>query len=616
MCGIVGLVDVADHRHLKKIVKLMADTMTNRGPDGYGEFVEGPVAIAMRRLSVIDLAHGWQPLRSADESVVAFQNGEIYNYRELRKELESHEFVFCTNSDTEVLAHGYMKWGIEGLLSRIDGMYAIAILDRIEQTLYLARDRFGEKPLYYCEMPGGFAFSSDLRSLAALPWVGHEIDPLSLDRYLALHYVPGDRTIFEEVKRVLPGEWLSIPLRKPVPIRHRYYTPPIGKGRSVCDAELAEVVEDAVRSRLIADVPVGVFLSGGLDSSIISALASRHMPKIDTFSMGFQSKEHDESDYAKLLAQKVGSTHHHFIFDDTKFIELLPKVARALDEPVGDQAMLPLYWLCEEARKHVTVVLSGEGADEVFAGYSYYSLFAVKRNLKAHVLTRIKTKLSNGQDRLICNDLPVTPSGFPLLADISDRRAILSARENGEDMWERWLMKWLHGASDPLQRATCCEIATWLVDDLLVKFDRMAMAHSLEGRAPYLYPKLVEIGVRRLPSDERMAGENSKVALRRVAARWLPKEVFERQKQGFVLPMRTWIDQWFKVKGGPGMYFSENVFPLLSMEKVTEIVRQDLEQGIFRERFLFALILLCEWYQSFLSDVKFIRESYRQATSN
>ena len=374
MCGIVGLVDTKQPDFPDALLDAMRDVMRNRGPDGVGTFREGPIAMAMRRLSVIDLEHGWQPLYSRGGRVVAFQNGEIYNYRPLRSELESLGFLFATQSDTEVLAHGYAHWGIEGLLDRIDGMYAIAILDRDRRELHLARDRFGEKPLFYQAVPGRFAYASDLTALAALPWAGDApVDPLSLDRYLALHYVPGDRTILAGAQRVMPGERLRIPLDSLVPEKARYYRLPASVGSPISDEELSRLIEASVRSRLVADVPVGVFLSGGIDSSLVAAIAARENPHINTFSIGFPSAAHDESPHAREVARHIGSTHHEFVFDEGKFMELLPEVASALDEPLGDQATLPLFWLCREARKFVTVALSGEGADEIFGGYSYYA---------------------------------------------------------------------------------------------------------------------------------------------------------------------------------------------------------------------------------------------------
>jgi asparagine synthase (glutamine-hydrolysing) len=556
--------------------------MHARGPDGTGLFVDGAVGMAMRRLSIIDLAGGWQPFYSRGDLVVAFQNGEIYNYRALKKQLEQRGYRFASDCDSEVLAHGYAEWGPARLVEKLDGMFAIAILDRERRELHLARDRFGEKPLFFTQTRGRFAYSSDLLVLASLPWVDDGIDAASLDAYLGLHYVPGPATILKAIRRVLPGERLVVPVDVPSPQRMRYYRPSLSEGVSVSDGDLAEAVVDAVESRLVADVPVGVFLSGGLDSSIVAAIAAKKQERIATFSMGFRSSDHDESAHAAAVAGAIGSNHHCFYFDESTFQSLLPQVASALDEPVGDQALLPLYWLCGEARRHVAVVLSGEGADEVFAGYGYY---------------RANTRCADWQ-RLFDNPEPVTPSGFPLLTDRKERNRLLPMKRSSACEWETELADWLNGARDPLRRATAADLVTWLPDDLLVKFDRMAMAHSLEGRAPYLSPRVVEGGLSLLPK-ERLSGTDCKVALRRIGQRWLPREILDRPKQGFVLPMRGWLRQWFHDKGSVQEYFMNRAVPGLDLVELGRLVGEDLNVGVRRERLLFALVLLVEWYTSF-----------------
>jgi len=615
VCGIVGLIDTVEGSVSPRLLETMRDVMIRRGPDGDGMFLEGVVGMAMRRLSIIDIETGGQPFFSRAGAVAAFQNGEIYNYRDLRRQLRDKGYQFISDSDTEVLAHGFAEWDADGLLDRLDGMYAIAILDQTRGELHLARDRFGEKPLFYTHTPGRFAYSSTLLTLAALDWVSDEIDGQSLDRYLALHYVPGDATIFKAIKRVLPGERLVVPLRDPSPRRHRYYTPRIGEQRNVSDRDLAEIIEDAVCSRLVADVPVGVFLSGGLDSSVIASIAAKKQPHISTFSMGFDSESHDESRFAETVAKSIGSNHHHFLFDDESFRSLLPLVAASLDEPVGDQAQLPLYWLCQEARRHVTVALSGEGADEIFAGYDYY-----QRHLRATTWRdRFKQRLGGsggggGPVRLIDNPEPLTPSGFPLLTDAAGRLQLTGANHAEITEWEQTLLSWLDRSADGLQRAAATDLTTWLPDDLLVKFDRVSMAHSLEGRAPYLAPMVVETGLA-LPQQEKMTEETSKVALRRVASRWLPPEILNRRKQGFVLPMGKWLAQWFEGQSSIREDFLARPVPGLDMAEVTRITKEDLSSGVRRERLLFAVLLLVEWYQSFKSRQRELARKTREAST-
>lgn len=615
MCGIVGLIDTVSGHVPPQLLATMRDVMIERGPDGEGHYLDGAVGMAMRRLSVIDVEGGAQPFFSREGQVVVFQNGEIYNYRELRGQLEKHGCAFTSQSDTEVLAHGFAEWGIEGLLKRLDGMYALAILDRASRELHLARDRFGEKPLFYTHSKGRFAYSSNLLTLASLPWASDEIDAESLDRYLALHYVPGDATIFKTIKRALPGERLVIPIDAPIPRRHLYYSVQLGSEKKISDNDLAAMIEDAVASRLVADVPVGVFLSGGLDSSVIAAIAAKKQPRISTFSMGFSSESHDESRYAEIVAKAVGSTHHHFLFDEESFRSLLPLVASALDEPVGDQAQLPLYWLCREARQHVTVALAGEGADEIFAGYGYYQAHVRERSLRDRIKAQLgRPSAGNGFERLICNAEPVTPSGFPLLTDATGRQRLTGAGSAEMSEWEASLFDWLKKTTDSLQRAAATDVATWLPDDLLVKFDRMSMAHSLEGRAPYLAPRVVEAGLA-LPQSQKMNGAASKVALRRIANRWLPREILERPKQGFVLPMSRWLAQWFETQASVRGYFLERAMPGLDIAELTRLIERDLAEGVRRERLLFALVLLVEWHQSFKSRQYELARKYREAAA-
>ena len=593
MCGIAGLIGP-----LAQKVQLghMLDRIYHRGPDGEGEFIDANVKLGMRRLAVIDIEHGWQPLKSRNDRVIVFQNGEIYNYRLLRDELTACGYDFATHSDTEVLGHGYDAWGWEGLLRRIDGMYAIAILDRDTRILHLARDRFGEKPLFYAENKDCFAYSSSLKSLATLSWIDLMIDPQALDRYLALHYVPGDHTIFQGIKRLSPGCSMHVPVDAPKPTIYRYYQTKLTHPRPMPTEVIIEAVEKAIESRLVADVPVGVFLSGGIDSSIIAALAVRQNQEIATYSIGFPDTNVDESQHAEAVARHIGSKHYTFHFDHTKFAELLPQVAAALDEPIGDQATLPLFWLCREARKSVTVVLSGEGGDELFGGYGYYGQFVSSVDWPQNM----KWLLDNQAELVAPLFGPSrTASGFPIIAGKGERCQML-----GDEFvpspwaWEEETSAWLNTARNTLQRATAADIASWLPDDLLVKLDRIAMAHSLEGRAPFLTPELAEMAMNLVP-QQRAWGDQTKIALREVARRLLPRGIVDRPKQGFVLPMRKWLQEWFAHQEGVKQYVANAALPGLDATIVAQIIDKDLKQGVLNERLLFALVMLIEWWKHF-----------------
>ena len=603
MCGIVGVCDRMEPQQAHHVLSRMLATMIARGPDGEGRFVDPHIAMGMRRLAVIDVEGGGQPLFSRDGQVVAFQNGEIYNHAALRRELAQRGVECRTASDTEVLAHGYDHWGMDGLLARLDGMYAIAILDQRNHQLHLARDRFGEKPLYYSVANGKFAYSSNTTALAWLPWVDRDIDAGSVERYLALHYVPGRRTMFKGIQRVLPGEHISISLDSLQIIHDRYYRPAMRPIEPVDTGTLVGRIEAAVTSRLVADVPVGVFLSGGIDSSIVAALAAKHHPTIDTFSMGFKDARYDESPHAQAVARAIGSSHHHFTFDETAFHDLLPAVIDGLDEPLGDQALLPTYWLCREAKRHVTVVLSGEGADELFAGYEYYGALLSRRSwpacLKAWVMGRGP---ADELQRLCDNVWPVTPSGFPLVMDTAGRRQLLGGYAPDRDPWEEALRSTLQQSANGLQRATLADVLTWLPDDLLVKLDRMAMANSLEGRAPFLSPVVAETALR-LPESSRMTPARSKVALREVAARLLPPEIVHRRKQGFVLPMATWLKQWLRRVENLYEYFDLQRIAVFDGNAAATLVERELTSDRPNERLLFSLVMLAEWHHSFFRRI-------------
>jgi len=604
MCGILGQV-VPDGASVNRARLLAAnDRMASRGPDGAGEFLERNVGLAMRRLAVIDVEGGAQPLFARGGEVVAFQNGEIYNHAALARELAGRGARFVTRSDTEVLAHGFDAWGIDGLLDRVDGMFACALLDRRARTLWLARDRFGEKPLFCSRAGGGFAFASSIDALRELVGGTSELDPRALDDYLALHFVPGRRTIFRDVWRALPGELVRVDLATLAVERRRWWTPPAPVPRDASDEELLAELDAAVRSRLIADVPVGVFLSGGLDSSLVAALAARAQGGIATFTMGFggpgeAAGDADESRHAERVARHVGSTHHRFRFDAGRFAALLPQVAAALDEPVGDPAQLPLHWLCREARRTVTVVLSGEGADELFGGYDYYSAAAPVLGLRERI-ARWRAGGAATADaagsRLVAHDGGTAPSGFPLVLARAQRRRLLPDVDDGAaDDHEATLLEKLASARDPLQRRSLADAMTWLPDDLLVKLDRMSMAHGLEGRAPYLAPRVAELALA-LPPARRSTFLRRKVALAAAAAPLLPPEIISRRKHGFVLPMREWLRDHFAAFGSVERWIAERPLPLLDRRALAEFVREALAGGRGRTRALFSLTLLSEWW--------------------
>lgn len=593
MCGIAGFIHPTAGAEL---LDRQLGEIFHRGPDGEGRYSSGRMHLGMRRLSIIDLEGGWQPLYSRNERVVAFQNGEIYNFQTLRVQLEARGYVFKTHSDTEVLAHGYDAWGIDGLLDRLDGMFALCIADLDAGTLHLARDRFGEKPLYYAHDGQSFVYASSLRSVLLAPWVDRDVNPWAIERYLACHFVAGRQTIFRGISKLLPGERLEIPVdaRKPPEVA-RYYTPGLAPTRPTTIEELETLLEQAIESRLVADVPMGIFLSGGIDSSLIAAIAARKHPEVESFCIAFDDSEADESMHAKAVADHFGLKLHTFRFTSSRFIDLLPKVCAALDEPIGDQALLPLHWLSEKAGERVKVVLSGEGADEVFGGYGYYADSARPFGSDFDAAYQSAHSAFGMAEGLLVEPLGQTQAGFPLLTYRHERDALVPGATGLPDDFERSMVHWLSNARDPLQRKSAADLVSWLSDDLLIKADRMTMASSIEGRAPFLSPQVVERGLA-MPQDQKFLNGQSKVMLRELARKLLPESVVERKKHGFVLPMGDWVQEWFAAHGGFRRYIARGEG--LGIDEAALVGLYSDPNSRYRERLWFAIIVLFEWWQS------------------
>jgi asparagine synthase (glutamine-hydrolysing) len=609
MCGITGVIDRKRPVDPALLARLIG-SLHRRGPDGQGHFLEGGVGLGMRRLAILDLEHGDQPFCTVDGGVVAFANGEIYNFRELREDLERRGAHFRTGCDAEVLPHAYRAYGAEGLAERLDGMFAAAIYDRERRQLHLMRDRFGEKPLFYLDQPDRFAFSSQLTSLLLLPDLSTQVDPTALRHYLALHFVPGPRTVFETIRRVPPGHQLSVDIDGGSSPRLRRWVregpAPETRihGYEEAVARVREGIQRAVRSRLVADVPVGIFLSGGVDSSAIAAAVARVGARPETFSIGFEDCELDESEHSRAVAKHIGSEHHHFQFGLDACLGVLEPAIEALDEPLGDPACLPVYLLSREARRSVTVALSGEGADELFAGYDYYP--EVGDGAAATAVESLgRRRLQRLWDRTLrrpaaasppfLRDDNTTPSGFPLLTSATDRDALVRTMACDEDAWLSSCSRRLSGERCALRRAQRADLETWLPDDLLPKFDHMTMAVSLEGRAPFLEPRLAQLALA-LPAHHKQLGDLRKRVLRDAVAPWLPEQILARRKQAFVLPMQRWLQ-------GP---LRERLLDSLTIDRddgldtsaARHLAVEDLEAGAARARLLYALLAYREWFEA------------------
>jgi len=552
MCGICGIASTRGAVDPGRLAAMSA-TLVQRGPDSDGAYVDGPVGLAARRLAIIDLATGDQPISNEDGRITVVQNGEIYNYRELRHELERAGHRFSTSGDTEVLVHLYEEHG-ERFADRLRGMFAIALWDSERGRLVLARDRYGIKPLYYREADGELAFASELRALPR-----GEIDLDALDAFLAFNSVPGPLTIFREVRKLPPGHVLTWEAGRSELLR--YARPAPVSADEVRYDEEAELVEelrarlrDSVRAHLVSDVPVGVLLSGGIDSSVLAALAAEELSEpLRTFSIGFEERSFDELGDARLVAKRYGTDHHELVLRPDAAL-LLPALADAFDEPFADSSALPTYLVSQLAAGEVKVALSGEGGDELFGGYYTYAadLLAERAGWTARFLRPVVERLPSSSARASFDYKAkrfVRAAHLPPLERhhgwkeifSPDARAELTGRRGELDPVDLLRARFEEtGEAELLARLQDVDLGTYLVDDLLVKTDRASMAHSLEARVPFLDSVVTNFALS-LPSKHKVRGLRKKVLLRKAAEPLVPDELLRRRKRGFSIPAAAWL---------------------------------------------------------------------------
>src|SRR6266511_4012885 len=552
MCGICGIASTRGTVDPGRVAAMSA-TLVQRGPDSDGAYVDGPVGLAARRLAIIDLATGDQPISNEDGRITVVQNGELYNYRELRLELERAGHRFSTSGDTEVLAHLYEEHG-ERYAERLRGMFAVALWDSERRRLVLARDPYGIKPLYYREVEGELAFASELRALPR-----GEIDLDALEAFLAFNSVPAPLTIFREVRKLPPGHVLVWENGRSE--LKRYARPaPVAASR-VRDDEEAELVEelrarlrDSVRAHLVSDVPVGVLLSGGIDSSVLAALAAEEAAEpLRTFSIGFEERSFDELADARLVAERYGTQHRELVLRPDAAL-LLPTLADAFDEPFADSSALPTYLVSQLASEDVKVALSGEGGDELFGGYYTYAadLIALRASGLARLARPLVERLPTSTARASFDYRAkrfVRAAHLPPLERhhgwkeifSADARTELTSETSAFDPVDLLRARYAETAgADELARLQDVDLGVYLVDDLLVKTDRASMAHSLEARVPYLDTVVTNLALA-LPTRHKVRGLSKKVLLRKAAEPLLPREIVHGKKRGFSIPAAAWL---------------------------------------------------------------------------
>ena len=563
MCGIAGLISL-DGRALPgpQTLDTMCRTIVHRGPDDQGTFHTDWAAIGMRRLAIIDVAGGHQPVTSAGGRIQLVFNGEIYNFRELRQTLEARGYVFQSHSDSECIAHAYAEYGTD-CFAMLRGMFAIAIVDQDRRRLVLARDRIGKKPLYLGELsPGVLGFGSELKTLLAVPGWQPRISMDAVQDFFSLGYIPAPDTIFEGIGKLPPGHWMSIEPGQnggaPNIVQTRYshvdFLPKWTDDEDTLQERLFAELDDAVRVRLVSDVPFGAFLSGGLDSSVVCALMTRHLSQpLKTFSIGFDEAGFDELPDARRVAQHLGTEHHEMVVRPDA-ANLLETLVHHFDEPFGDSSAIPTFLVSQLAARHVKMVLSGDGGDELFAGYSRYRRYATLQRIRhttlglAPGLARLGGALLpgthgrrlSGIGQRLSLPWPDDYLALVALANPADLRLLFGERAHTDpfgSVRQRFVRPDIDSHAEQILSG---DMDTYLVDDILVKVDRTTMANSLEARAPLLDQNLIAFSAR-LPFDLKLHGEQGKYLFRKVAARLLPAEVLTKRKQGFAIPLATWF---------------------------------------------------------------------------
>jgi len=570
MCGICGYLHTGedDLPVSEELLRRMCTVMTHRGPDDEGIYTDGPFGMGMRRLSIIDLSSGQQPIFNENGRVAIVCNGEIYNFPELRQDLEARGHRFSTNSDVEVAVHLYEEEGVEGLVSRLNGMYGLAIWDADRRRLVLVRDRLGIKPLYYWLDHRRLAFASELKCLMEDPDLPRDFDPVGLNNYLSLNYIPAPHSIYRAVRKLPPAHWLTW---EDGEVRtERYWTLDYRGAGEVHPEEwyaerLLELLKAAVKRHLISDVPLGVLCSGGIDSSSMVAIVSKWFnQRVKTFSIGFEEDTFNELKYARIVADQFDTDHHEETVRPDA-VGLLPRLAWHLDEPFADHSAIPTYYVSRLARRDVTVVLSGDGGDELFAGYETYAAHRYARLLKKLPAPLVRGLLEPAVRMLPVSDKKVSLdykakrllSGYhlsPAQAHLAwkvifgeeekqrlyapDYRAGLTLGDTAADLFRGYFDSAL--ADDELDRLLYIDTMVYLPDDILMKVDKMSMAVSLESRVPILDYTVAEFAAT-IPAGLKLRGGQKKHILKKALGGLLPDTILYRKKAGFSLPIAAWI---------------------------------------------------------------------------
>ena len=631
MCGICGILsfDILPSE-ARELVRCMSDQLIHRGPDSDGFYADDCVALGFRRLSIIDLSTGDQPIPNEDETVWIVLNGEIYNFRSLRRKLEAVGHRFRSRADTETIIHAYEEYELD-FVQHLRGMFAFALWDARRGRLVMARDRLGKKPLYYYQDGDQLLFASELKALLQAPSVPRQIDPVALGEYLTYQYIPAPHTILQGVRKLPPGHLLVANTQTGRVDTQRYwqlsYQPKLHLSEAEAAEELRTRLEEAVRLRLISDVPLGALLSGGVDSSIVVGLMAQVSDQpVKTFSIGFEESSHNELPYAQQVARRFGTDHHEFIVRP-EAVAVVPEIVHYLDEPMADSSAIPTYYVAKMARQHVTVVLNGDGGDEAFAGYNRYptvlTLLRLSRLPRWLLQGVLRPALAAWPEHLDYRRLAARGRTLTEVSHLSLGEHFLRQ----ETVFPRWLREELYtpdlarviAASRPegaesymlayfrspdglgrLDQMLQADTHTYLPGALLVKMDRMSMANSLEARSPFLDQDIVQFAAS-LPEGYKRRGNAGKLVLKRACADLLPEDIQTRPKQGFGVP----IGQWFREELREMLYdvllgACARQRGLFRTEAVANLLHEHQSGKCDHSSRLWALLVLELWQRQFL----------------
>jgi asparagine synthase (glutamine-hydrolysing) len=624
MCGIVGLVRNDGKPVDRDLLARMNDAIRHRGPDDDGFYLKGPVGLGMRRLAIIDLKSGQQPIHNQDGTTWIVFNGEIYNYLDLRQHLEKLGHTFYTNSDTEAIVHAYDQYGTD-CPKYLRGMFAFAIWNERTQELFLTRDRVGKKPLLYTQVNGQLVFGSEFTALLQHPDITREIQPEAIDAYLSFMCVPAPLTAYRSIRKLEPGHWLR--WRNGEITTERYWQPDFSQKLDISEEEAGEraieILRDSVKVRLMSEVPLGAFLSGGIDSSAVVALmAQESSEKVKTFSIGFEEQDFSELHHARRVAEWVGADHHEFIVRPDA-IEILPLLVEHYGEPYADSSAVPTYYVARETRKHVTVALNGDGGDESFAGYERYAAMQLAENyrkvpefVRKSVNAGVgliptselgRSRLRSGKRFLEAASLPKVDRYLRWVSifDTAAKSSLYSDAFKSEttsgyakSLLEPWFVR--ANGSGFVDTSLLADLMTYLPNDLLVKVDIATMAVSLEARSPFLDHHVIEFAAS-LPEKFKLRGLTTKYLLKKVLRKLLPSENLDRRKMGFGVP----IGHWFRGKMQPFLrevVLSEKALNrgLFKPEIVRQLVAQHTEGKRDYSHQLWTLLMLELWFQRFI----------------